>query len=110
MADLFAADWAKVGGAPLTIQCVDAAAPPIVTVTATPTTTVTPTPLPTVIATLTPLPTVTAILAPTVAVTAAPTITATSVRDDLTRIRCIGPTYAGRLYAPAFTSLSNWPR
>lgn len=112
MADLFAADWAKVGGASLTIQCVDGAAPPTVTVTATPpaipTTTVTPTPLPTVTATSTPLPTAT--LAPTVAATAAPTITTTSVRDDLTRIRGIGPTYAGRLYAAGVYTFAQLAR
>ena len=91
MADLFAADWAKVGGDLLTIQCASAAAMPTATVAAAPTVTATPPPSPT--ATATPLPTVAAIA------TATPTLTATPVRDDLTRIRGIGPTYAGRLYA-----------
>lgn len=114
MADLFAADWVKVGGAPLTIQCVSAAAAPTATVIATPAATATPTLLPTATTTSTPLPTATATPAPTAAApattTVAPTITPTVGRDDLTRIRGIGPTYAGRLYAAGVYTFAQLAR
>lgn len=81
MADLFAADWVHVGGEPLTIACATANAP---------------TP-----ATVTPVPTPTSV--PTATATSNPTATSV-VRDDLTQIRGVGATYAGRLYAAGITT------
>ena len=100
MADLFAADWVKVGGEPLSIPCVGAAASPTATAAPLPAT-ATSTPGPT--ATATPIPTVAA----TVRATDTPAPTATPVRDDLTRIRGIGPTYASRLYAAGVRTFAH---
>lgn len=104
MADLFAADWQLVGGDPLAITCAAASSPPSTATaapTATPTSvspTATPTPLPT--ATATPVAPPTAAAPPTVTT---PTSTQV-VRDDLTKITGIGPTYAGRLYSAGITT------
>ncbi|MEZ4868183.1 MAG: phospholipase D-like domain-containing protein [Caldilineaceae bacterium] len=84
MADLFAADWAILGGAPLAISCVATDAPASATATPPPT--------------ATPLPTATP--------TTTPTSTPPAPRDDLTKIRGIGPTYASRLYAAGITTFA----
>ncbi len=96
MADLFAADWGILDGDALAITCL--ATGPTKSPTATPlptaTAALTATPSPTTGLTLTPSPT-----APPLA---SPTIPAT--RDDLTKIRGIGSTYAGRLYGAGVTT------
>jgi len=103
MADLFAADWTKVGGDPLSIQCAAPVATPAATPARSPTATATATVIPTVISTVTPtvLPTV----APTV--TPASTVAAAAMQDDLTLIRGIGPTYAKRLYAAGIHTFAD---
>lgn len=94
MADLFAADWTKLRGDALAITCVatGVTAPPtaIPLPTATPLPTVTPTVIAPPSATSTPL--------------ATPPPAPPAARDDLTKIRGIGPTYAGRLYAAGITT------
>lgn len=97
MADLFAADWQILGGDALAISCVSAPSPaPTVTPTARPTPT--PTSVP---PTATPFPTASLVATPTASAT--PT-TVPAVRDDLTKINGIGPTYAGRLYNAGITT------
>ncbi len=99
MADLFAADWQLVGGEALAISC--AGATEAVTVSATAGATVVPTTVPTT------LPTATATTQPTATATPVPTLAAAATpaaRDDLTRIRGIGATYAGRLYNAGITT------
>ena len=103
MADLFADDWLHVGGEALAISCTGA------TGAVTASTPVVPTAMPTSLPTATPttLPTATATTRPTVTATPVSTVAAaatTPTRDDLTQIRGIGPTYAGRLYGAGITT------
>ncbi|MEZ4734842.1 MAG: phospholipase D-like domain-containing protein [Caldilineaceae bacterium] len=86
MAELFVADWTKLGGDAVAIACGAIGA--------------TPPPTATLLPTATPLPTVT----PTVTPLATPPPATPTAHDDLTKIRGIGPTYAGRLYAAGITT------
>lgn len=92
MADLFAADWAILEGDALAITCLATGSTTPPTATPSPTATVAPTMTPSP----TPLPTVTPL----------PTAPPTAARDDLTKIRGIGPTYAGRLYDAGVTTFA----
>ena len=107
MADLFAADWGLIGGDPLAIVCSGApeAAPATPTAQPTVTPTVMPTATPAAVPTDTPTTVPTATATPAATATSIATTAATPVvRDDLTRIRGIGATYASRLYAAGITT------